>query len=508
LDEFQQLKMGGREVTTKVRETADEPQTANLATDTIELAEQLFQDYKKGTAWSKKLFNGRSGSQLIQALRLWAQKVDVDRVSSDEPVLNALELEEVVAKQAVSLALPLQTLCRWIVLVRIGVGRLRRELLGLVSMVPMPPCGSVRLGRPADHVSKTHYVVTHVLGDRIFSRGYLLRFTDQGWKLGGKEGNKWSKDLWLTPGLQEVSAIVAAKRRKMMPNGNPPKGELQNINRTCKNLEKKLKASRQSAGISTDQFSKAHGARLDLENKNIMVATLASVRALLAQTIVYKENQTLDEIAARHDNSKFALLDDPSLAGDEQEAFLYHLQRRRQAQACFAELGKFVFPRGYMVFSETGIPDHVPPEVRVELTGVSGVAVGSEYLASRFDIPVLRKHAAALPEVEDLTPLIDACGISTLHGKMVDELDEIQKDAGAAGSEDYIRYRLVGEEPADMPKADFFRKTSVRFVPMVVNFNRKRLFAEDMQGVSNGVSFAISHEDVNERFNQCQPKKS
>lgn len=513
IKDLKTLNLGGNTAAVEVRETAAAPKEQTFTAPAIGMADQLLDAYNNGTAWSKELFFERGCPEILQAVRLFCQKVNHARSEAQLPLLNILELEEVVEKQAVSLALPLQNLCRWTALVRVGVRKLQRDLLGLVAMVPMPPKGSVKMNRPADNVGKTHYVVTHLFGERFMCRGYALTFTKDGqWKLGGPEGNRWLKDLWLTPGLQTVDSLVAAKKRKLMPAHGVKMSarDSRNAHQICKAHRKKLEESRAAAGLKAENFGAAHGARLDLENKAIMGTALASIRALLAQIVVYREDAMLDDIAGRAGHTKADLIDDPTIAGREEEAFRYHLERRHRANRHLRPCGSFAWPQGYMVFAEMGIPDHIPTEARTELTGVSGVAVGADYLVKRYDVEALKTHPASLPEVEDLTPVIDVCGVSTLNGKRVEDMGLITRDA--AGNEalegaEFMQYTLTGREPAEMPLAEFLRKTSVRFVPMVVNFQRRRIFAEDLQGIRDGVTWNVSFDDINPRFQSC-PKKS
>jgi len=513
-DELRTLILGGEKAAVMIRETAEAPQEQSVAAPVIDLADQLFSNYTRGTAWSKDAFFDRGGPAILQAIRLFCQKVNFARSEKSEPLANVLELEQIVEKQSASLAIPLQNLCRWTVLVRVGVRKLQRDLLGLVSMIPMLPKGSIKLSRPADSVGKTHYVVTHLLGARFLCRGYALNCDDEGnWKLGGPLGNRWFKDLWLTPGLQTVDSLVTAKKRKLSPGQGSKlsKRDEQNVAQICGAYRKKLEEGRAAAGLKASDFGAAHGARLDLDNKAIMSAALASIRALLAQVIVYREDAVLDDIVGRAGRSKAELVDDSSLAGRETGSFEYHLERRRVAYKHFRDCGSFAMPAGYMVFSGQGMPGHIPQEARTELTGVSGIAVGTRYLSTRLDVEALKRNPSALPEVEDLSPIIDVCGVSTLNGKLVDNMEMIVKNqAGEEAAEgiEFMRYSCDGQPPADMPLADFLKKIAVRFVPMVVNFHRRRLFVEDLQGARDGVSWEMSFDDVNPRFLSCPKKKS
>jgi len=508
MDEVRKLQIGGANAAVNVRETVDQaPETTDVA---AEMAEQMFAAYNKGSTWTKEIMAGKNGVDIVQSVRLFAQKVQAKKNDDGKPLLNTLELEDVVARSCASLTLPLQHLCRWTVLVRIGVRKLQRDILGMVAMVPMPPCGSVKLSRPADHLGKTHYVLTHVQGDRLVCRGYSMRVTNKGeCILGGSAGNKWLKDLWLAPGLQSVSSLVASKRRKLVPSDDSklcPREE-QSVQSICDVQRRKIEKKRKAAGLSSENFGGAHGARLDLENKAIMSAALSCVRALLAQAIAYKEDQLLDEIASRNGHAKHEVINSTRLAGQEEDAFKLHLQRRKNAYTCFSQCGSFAIPHAYMIFSPSTCPKHIPDAEKTELTGITGVAVSFEYLSTRYDAGELRTCPAALPEVEDLSPLVDACGVSTLNGKRVMDFELVQKGDGVAIT-DYMRYTLKGvKEPREMPHADFLRRTSVRFIPMVVDFQRRRLYPEDLQGNLNGVRFELSHEDVNPRFARCQKAK-
>lgn len=514
-DEFRTLQLGGDAAAVRIREVVETPQEQVLAAPVIGLTDQLLSIHTKGTAWPKELFFDQGGPAILQAIRLFCQKVNYARGELNEPLLNVLELEEIVEKQSVSLALPLQNLCRWTVLVRVGVRKLQRDLLGLVSMVPMPPQGSIKLNRPADNVGKTHHVVTHLFGERFLCRGYSLSCDAEGnWILGGPAGNRWFKDLWLTPGLQTVDSAVTAKRRKLSPSrgGKLSKRDERSVNQLCSAHRRRIEESRAASGMKAENFGAAHGARLDLENKAIMAAALMSIRALLAQIIVYREDARLDDIASRCGRTKADVIDDSSLATREEASFQYHLLCRHNAYKHFRPCGSFALPAGYMMFAEQGVPKHIPQEVRTELTGVSGIAVGAGYLANRTDVAALKRSPSALTEVEDLSPIIDVCGVSTLNGKIVEDMELIFRDAAgnevSEGGTEFMRYTFAGSAPAEMLLAEFLHKTSVRFVPMVVNFQRRRLFVEDLQGDQNGISWAVSFDDVNERFLPCPTKKS
>jgi hypothetical protein len=164
---------------------------------------------------------------------------------------------------------------------------------------------------------------------------------------------------------------------------------------------------------------------------------------------------------------------------------------------------------GYMVFAEHGVPKHIDDYARKQLPGVSGVAVSAEYLAGRLDVAGFKRNPFALPEVEDLSPIIDTCGVSTLDGKSIDDMRVVTRDDAGEESpagDDFMQYDIDGET-AELPMADFLRKTSVRFVPMVKDFQRRRLFVEDLQGDTDGITWAFSFDDVNERFRPC-PRKS
>jgi len=514
MDDATTLSLGGITTPVQVRDTVDDPQMGEVPTTLMALADSLFADWTKGAAWSKDTFQDFSGSQLLQAIRLFTQKINFHRDQEDTPLLNPLELEEVVGRQAVSLPLPLQHLCRWTVLVRIGVRELRPDLLGLVTMAVMPPKGATKLSQPTETVGRTHYAVTHLMGNRFLCRGYCLNFNDDGdWILGGTENNRWVKDVWLTPGLVSIDTLVDMKRRKSLPSPNAKCSPSQerHLQRICNGHRTRLEKARKVAGLDSSNFSKAHGARLDLENKNIMQLILASVRALLAQAIVYKENRVLDSLAGQCGVTRATLLDDPTQVADAPAEVTHHLSRREAAFSHFRQCGSFVLPRGYMIFSAAKIPATIPVEVRTELTGVTGVAVGAAYLAARTDVPILRRSPAALPEIEDLTPLIDACGVPVLHGKIIENMDVITRDADGNEAEEgsqFMRFELEGTGAAEeMPLAPFLQKTSVRFLPMVIDFRRRRLRNDDMQGVHDGVHFAVSPDDVSRRFHPCRPNQ-
>lgn len=506
------MKLGGEDAPVQVQEHAEKPQDQTIAAPIVDFSDELYDTYNKGTAWPKEMFYGKGSSEILQAIRLFTQKVNHARSEASEPIYNILELEQLVERQTVSLALTLQNLCRWAVLVRVGVRKMQRDLLGLVAMVPMPPKGSVKLNRPADNVGRTHYVVSHIFGDRFLCRGYAFRITDEGdWVLGGPEGNRWFKDLWLTPGLQAIDTLVENKRRKLSPRANAKlsKREQRTLDQQCEAFRTKIESSRKAAGVQSDKFGAAYGARLDLENKEIMLTALGTVRALLAQIVVYQEDGILDDIAGRCGCHKADLISNPAAAGTEEQSVRYHLERREHAYSYFRPVGSLPMPDGYMVFAEQGVPERIPAEARTEIAGISGVAVGASWLSKRSDAALLRRNPAALPEVEDLTPLIEVCGVSTLNGRTVNNMNVVDKEEGSpAEATQYMEYSLAGQsEQAEMPVADFLKKISVRFVPMVINLQRRRLNVEDLQGSVNGVSYAVSFEDVNERFRPC-PKKS
>lgn len=520
MTELATLKLGGMDAAVTVQEQIEAPQEQNATPAVVAFSEQLFETYKNGATWARDAFQAHGGSDIVQAIRLFAQKVNYERGQNNESSFNVLELEEITVKQAVSLAPPLQSLCRWTILVRVGVRKLQRDLLGLISMIPMPQGGSVKLNRPTDSVGKTHYVVSHLFGERFVCRGYNLRIEDNGdWVLGGQKGNKWLKDLWLTPGLQSVDSLVAAKRRKLTPPSQRklPANEIKRIDRSCDDYRAKLEKARASAGMKAAAYGAAHGARLDLENKDIMQAALATVRSLLAQAIVYHEDSVLDDIAGRQGCTKSEIINDRGLAGKEEGAFNVHLERRRKANQQYRACRMFAIPKGYSIFSEGGAPALIPDTEKTELTGVSGVAVSAAYTSTCNYAAELRRHHASLPEVEDLSPLIDACGVSTINGKAVIGMTLISRNAAGIeievdadgkpleeGGIDYMQYTVEGEEPAEMLLSEFLYRTSVRFVPMVLDAHRRRLFAEDMQGTRQGVSFELSFEDVNERFLPCR----
>lgn len=500
-NEFATLVLGGQKTAVTVRETVEQPQEHNVPTTVVELADQLSADYERRSAWPKERFFDRSAPDILQAIRLFTQRINAKRNSENLPQYNPLELEDIVAKQSASLALPLQLFNRWTVLVRVGVRKLQKELMGLVAMMPMPSKGWLKLTSPIDNVGKTHYVIAHLFGERFLCRGYTTKFRDDGeWVLGGPKGNKWFKDLWLTPGLQSVDAIVAAKQRK----ANKEKD-----NRATQNLTNKITRARNASGLKAERFGAAHGARLDLENTAVMASSLACVRALIAQAVSYKENQTLDDIANMQGLTRAEATADPAQLGQHEETFKYHQQRLDNASIHVRSCRSFVFPRGYMVFDPKQVPQSIPQTARTFLTGINGVAVSAEYLESRDDVAALK--TASLAEVEDLGLLIDACGESSINGRRVDSVELVFKDESGNDAENgahYMRYYSAGRKPEDMPLDEFLKKASVRFVPMVINFNRRRLFTEDLQGRRNGISVEISFDDVNERFQPCRSNRS
>jgi hypothetical protein len=513
MEELRNLTLGGDAAVVRAVEVVTES-TRDVDTSISEFAMQLTTAASSGAAWSKDMFRGRSGTEILQAIRVFTLNVNNQRVTAGEPMLNVLDLEQLVVRQVASLALPLQNLCRWSVLVRVGVRSLQRGLAGLVSMVPMPPKGSVKLNKPVFSAGRVDYVVAHVFGNRVYCRGYILQLTKEGeWILGGQDGNRWLKDLWLTPGLQDLDILTAARRRRFGSSaGSASRRARRAATNASKSYRKRIEARREAAGLCPAGFGAAAGPRVDLENKALMATTLASIRALLAQAIVYKEDALLDEIAGRSGHTKAELINKPSIAGREEAAFRHHMSRRYEAYRHFRPYGTFVWPRGYMVFAETSVPESIPTEAQTELSGVSGVAVSSEFLSTCPDAAALRRCPSALPEVEDLTPIMDACGVSTIHGEVVEDMELVFRDENgdeASEGAEHMRYTAVGREPAEMPLADFMRRTSVRFAPMVVDFQRHRLYVEDLQGNTNGIAWAVSFADVDRRFRPCpKPSKS
>jgi hypothetical protein len=499
--ELATLRLGGENAAVLVREKSERPQEQTASPEVNAMADAMYHDFENGQPWLKETFFAKNGPDILQAVRLFCQKVNFSRTESNQHALNILQLADLVTQQSKNLASPLQILCDWTVLVRIGVRKLQRDLLGLIAMVPMPPQGNVRLAQPADSVGKTHYVVTHLLGEKFLCRGYAMRVTHDGdWVLGGADGNRWHKDLWLTPGIQSVEAIVAAKRRKIEPSGRKAnEKETAFVKRTLDETRSRLEKTRAIAGLKAENFGAAHGARLDLENKPIMQAALACVRAMIAQVLSAKEEQTLDEIAGRQGHTKTAIVQDPTLAGTEEPAFRHHLECREHANAAHRACGRFVVPQGFMVFASQSVPAVIPEELRTEVAGVVGVAVSAENLAG-FDYGQLKRSPAALSDVEDLTPLIDACGYAVVNGQPVIDMESVQEEGGA----ECVRYYVADQEPVELPAADFLKKAYVRFVPMVIRCKRRRMFPEDMQGSQNGVYFAMSFEDVAERFVPCK----
>jgi hypothetical protein len=503
--ELATLRLGGENAAVLVREQSERPQKQTASPEVNTMADAMYHDFEKGQPWLKETFFGKSGPDILQAVRLFCQKVNFNRTEGNQHALNILQLADVVTQQSKSLASPLQILCDWTVLVRIGVRKLQRDLLGLIAMVPMPPQGSVRLAQPADSVGKTHYVITHLLGEKFLCRGYAMYVTHDGdWVLGGADGNRWHKDLWLTPGIQSVEAIVAAKRRKIEPSGRKANDkEASFVKRTLAETRSRLEKTRAIAGLKAENFGAAHGARLDLENKPIMQAALSCVRAMIAQVLSTKEDQVLDEISGRQGHTKAAIAQDPTLAGTEEAAFRHHLERRDHANEAHRACGRFVIPQGFMVFASQSVPATIPDEIRTEVAGVAGIAVSAEDLAG-FDYGQLKRSPAALSDVEDLTPLIDACGYAVVNGQAILNMEPVQEEGGA----EYMRYYVAGQDPAEMPAADFLKRAYVKFVPMVIRCKRRRMFPEDMQGSQRGVYFAMSFEDVAERFVPCKHQHS
>jgi hypothetical protein len=498
------LCIGGTHAAVHVREASEKPQ--ETATPEIaQLTDAMLHDYEEKRPWLKEAFHAKGGPDILQAVRLFCQTVNFNRVRANLPSLNILELDDLVAQQAKSLASPLQLLCSWTVLVRIGVRKLQRELLGLIATLPMPPQGSIRLAQPADTVGKTHYVITHLLGEKFLCRGYSMHITRDGdWVLGGTDGNRWHKDLWLTPGIQSVDAILAAKRRKIEPRGRQANDkEASFVKKTLDETRSRLEKSRAVSGMRSEAFGAAHGARMDLENGAIMRAALDCVRAMIAQALSIREDQTLDEIAGRQGLSKSTLSQDPTQAGDEAAAFSQHLLRRDHANAGFRACGRFVIPQGYMVFAAQNVPTSIAPELRTEVAGAAGIAVNIAGLSAA-DCVQLKSSPAALSDVEDLTPLIDASGITTINGQALDSMEVITEEDG----KEVLRYYVGGQEPQELPIAEFLRRAFVKFVPIVIRTKRRRMVPEDMQGSQNGVNFAMSFEDVCERFVPCKSQYS
>jgi len=501
--EVRTLTLGGVTAAVPVREMAEQPRIQNMQPGVAELAGALFDCFGRSEIWTPDLFHDQGGPTILQAIRLFCQMVNYELSEAGEQLLDVLELEQLVANQAIGLSSPLQLLCRWTVLVRIGVRKMQRDMLGIVAMLPMPPGGSVKWNKSADHLGRTHYVVTHLFGERFLCRGYAMTCQPDGeWVLGGPTGNRWLKDLYLTPGLQPIDTLVAAKRRKL--GGSQQRGR--SVDDICNNHKRRLTEGRRAAGIDAKNFGEAHGARLDLENKDIMDAALATVRALLSQVIVYREDAILDDIVGRTGHSKAEVQEDPTLAGSEEDAFKLHTRRRDDAYGYFRPCGRFEIPKGYMVFAETGIPPALKDIEHIPLSGVTGAAISMEHLSGRKDLAPLRRAPTALPDVEDLAPLIDACGIPTINRQVVVEMEPLANETG----QDIMRYRLGGDEnTAEMLLSEFVRRTAVRFVPMVLDFRRRRLFVEDLQGVRHGIAWEISYDDVNKRFTSCpRPKRS
>lgn len=501
--EMTTLSLGGSTAAVHVREVVEKPQENMASTVAIKTADAMLHDYQQNQPWPKETFHGKSGPDIMQAVRLFCQKVNFERTQQNLAALNALELDDIVTAQAKYVASPLHLLCRWTVLVRVGVRKLQRDLLGLIAMVPMPPQGIVRLSAPADNIGKTHYVLTHLLGEKFLCRGYAMHVTPEGdWVLGGAYGNRWLKDLWLTPGIQSVEAIVAAKQRKIQPGRNASDKEMAFVKKMLNDTRTRLEKVRGNAGIKAENFGAAHGARLDLENRPIMLAALSCVRAMLAQVLGDKEEQILDEIAERQSVIAAMAAQDPTKVGLEEPAFRHHMARRDHANASFRAVGRFVVPQGYLVFASQNVPNDVPESARVKVAGVTGTAISAEHLSAEL-YRQLKRDPAALSDIEDLTPLINACGLSVVDGQVADSVEMIEENGV-----EYVKCSNAGTELVKLPVADFLRKATVKFVPMVLRCKRKRIFPEDMQGSQNGIYFAMSFEDVNERFIPCPRYRS
>jgi len=497
--ELATLRLGGERAAVLVREQSEQPQDRTVSPAVSSMADAMFHDYEHGQPWLPETFFNKGGPDILQAVRLFCQKVNFSRTENNQYSLNIIQLADLVAKQSKALTSSLQLLCDWTVLVRIGVRKLQRDLSGLVAMVPMPPPAGVTLAQPADSIGKNHYVITHLLGEKFLCRGYAMHVTrDYDWVLGGAEGNRWHKDLWLTPGIQSVEAILAAKRRKLEPGGHKSDGkEAAFIKRTLDGARTYLEKTRGAAGIKAANFGAAHGARLDLENKPIMQAALACVRAMIAQILSAKEDQVLDEIVSRHGISKTDGLQDPSLVGNEEASLRHHAEQREHANAAHTACGRFVIPQCFMVFAEQSIPDTISDEIRTTVDGQAGVAVSAENLTGA-DYGRLKRSPAALSDIEDLTPLINACGVAVVNGQQVINMESVEE-----GDTKCTKYYVADQAPVTLPTSEFNKKATVKFIPMVIRCKRKRLCPEDMQGSQGGVYFAMSFEDVAERFIPC-----
>lgn len=504
MQEAKTLSLGGSNTAVvHVKENSGSPPQVGDAV--AERVDRLLSAYPSGP-WPPNVFRHVSGPEIVQTIRLYAWRLNKARSEAGFPMLNPLELEQELAGRITEIPLPLQALCRWSVLVRIGVRRLQRDLLGLAAMIPLPSGGTMKRDRPTEVVGKTHYTVTHLHGSRFACRGYITQVNDAGeWKLGGEEGNRWLKDLWLTPGLRSVQSLVNTRRRQL-PKGRP------DTEARCQRYRKRIESQREEAGIKSSHFGEAYGARLDLENTAVIESALACVRAMLAQVLVYQADYQMDTIASRHGVTRSDILEgNVELAAGEAAAFQHHVKTREAAYGFFRSCGRFAIPQGYMVFSKGRVPPEAH-EFKCEIPGVSGEVVPiSELMAppgenkKPVDIAALKRNAAALPEVENLTPLMDLCGVEFIDGKMVTDANELDLDTRGT-IEPHMRYAVAGEDPVDMPKDEFLQAAEMRFLPMVVDFQRWKMLPDYLRGVCDHVTYELGHEDVRGAF-ACRAKE-
>jgi hypothetical protein len=224
-----------------------------------------------------------------------------------------------------------------------------------------------------------------------------------------------------------------------------------------------------------------------------METALSCVRGLLAQAVADREDQALDNIVQRC-GQQGAMRDSVDV-GDEQPAFDAHKARRLHAYEQFRSAGRFVLPLGRIVFASMNLPTSAPADAFTAVEGVSGLTLSSEYLAGTPCADNLRRHSSAVAEIEDLTPLINACGLKVLDGNIVEITGMTQADGPNAKPVDYVSFTDRGVAKR-LPYSEFVSKTSVYFLPMIVNFQNENPTAEDLQGMQQGISYGLSNADV------------
>jgi len=447
------------------------PSQPKIPEQVKKITDRLIEEYAENTPWSPAVFFGVHAKDICRVIEAFCDEAINAHATELGEWLSITELDDIIIEQTVNMPQVFVDLCRWAVLARVGAYRSRQALGGIVAAMPVFSRPEPLVPELQKKFGTGQYAILHRTDDHLSFRGYSMTYANDGqWLLGGREGNRWIKNLWVTPGILPA-ALLHSRLVRFGPE-----------------YSRKLLARRAVAGISLDTFFKVTGSSLDLENSGLLVAGLQMLRAMLSYIEVKQADELLQCIAKAIDAPVTELIGNPDIAGESASDVRSQVRIRTQACEHFCYSGYIPMPGGYLPIS-----DDIAFSGAVPIPGRRGLGIPVETLSRHPDVKYIRGDARQSIEIEDWAPVVRMCGQIIVGGVPATNIRE---------SDGKVFYTDNQGDEHTILQRDYRDMSSVRVKPMIVDMRREMITDEDLRGSRHGISWELSNQDVNRRFMQ------